>query len=232
MGKQVCIMGASRGLGFCMARAYLEQGDTVYMGVRGTGSDEMQALLGRYPDTAVPVLVDVAKTLSVAGAAREVAKRTDRLDILINNAGIHSATSFDGIEDTDLDECVEVYSVNAVGPIRVVKAFMALLAEGAQIVNISSESGSVGICERDRQFGYCMSKSALNMGSKLLQNLLAPQGVKVLIVHPGWMRTDMGGPNAHLDPMENAYGLVKLFPQFTDPDGPMFIDYEGVELPW
>jgi len=232
MGRQVCIMGASRGLGFCLSEAYLEQGDTVYMGVRTTGSEEMQALLARYKGRAIPILVDVVETATVTDVAQDVMQHTKTLDILINNAGIHSATSFNGIEDTDLDECAEVYNVNAVGPLRVVKAFMPLLGAGAQVVNISSESGSIGMCKRDKEFDYCMSKAAMNMGSKILQNLLAPRGVKVLAVQPGWMRTDMGGPRADLDPVENARKLIGLFPRFTDPCGPMFVDREGNELPW
>jgi len=232
MGRNVCIAGASRGLGFFLAKRYLELGDTVFAGVRDAAHPNMAALAAEFGDKVIPVEMDVVSTASVTAAADAVAAYTKTIDILICNAAIHSPTSFLDIAETDLDECLEVYDVNAVGPLRVAKAFLPMLPEGAQIVNVSSESGSVGICGRDKEFDYCMSKAALNMGSKLLQNLLLPRGVKVLIIHPGWMRTDMGGPNAHRDPWETAVGLVDFFAQNTDPAKAMFLDFEGVELPW
>ena len=232
MSRNICIAGASRGLGFFLAKRYLALGDRVFAGVRDISHPNLQELAAAYGDRLVPIVMDVVSTASVTAAAEAVAAYTQTLDILICNAAIHSKTSFLGIEETDLDECLEVYDVNAVGPIRVAKAFLPMLTGGSQLVNISSESGSMGICGRDRQFGYCMSKAALNMGSKLLQNLLLPRGVKVLVIHPGWMRTDMGGSNAHRDPWEAAVGLADLFAANTDPAKAMFLEFTGEELPW
>jgi len=232
MGRNICIAGASRGLGLFLAKRYLALGDRVFAGVRDTAHPNLAALAEAYGDSFVPVAMDVVSTASVTAAACEVATYTQTLDILICNAAIHSKTSFLGIEETDLDECLEVYDVNAVGPLRMAKAFLPMLAEGAQLINISSESGSMGICERDRQFGYCMSKAALNMGSKLLQNLLLPRGIKVLAIHPGWMRTDMGGSNAHHDPWDTSVRLVDLFAANTNPNEAIFLNFDGEELPW
>jgi len=164
-----------------------------------------------------------------------VEKYTDHIDILINNAAIHSETSFEVLENADIDQCLEVYDINAVGPIRVVKAFLQLLknSQAAQIINISSESGSISTCKREKEFDYCMSKAALNMGTKLLSNYLKKDNIKVLAVHPGWMRTDMGGSNAALDPYETACQLVNLFNQSNNQgDEPIFIDNTGNEFPW
>jgi len=234
MNRRVLIVGASRGLGLCFAKQYLSQNDIVYMGVRDASCAAVTALQAEYGEKVIAVPIEVRSTESVTAAADNVGKTTDYLDVVICNAAIHSPTSFLPIEETNLDECLDVMDVNAVGPMRVAKAFLRFLRadRGARIINITSESGSVGICERDRQFGYCMSKSALNMGSKLLQNLLAPNGIKVLLVHPGWMRTDMGGSNAFFDPMDSAAKLLAVFDRFAAVDAPMFVDFDGEELPW
>mgnify|MGYP000874517308 CR=1 FL=1 len=235
MVQSVLITGASRGLGYCFARKYLEDGALVFAGVRDMNSESLNLLKQQYPDKLIPVKLDVTATSIINEAVKMVEKYTDHIDILINNAAIHSETSFEVLENADIDQCLEVYDINAVGPIRVVKAFLQLLknSQAAQIINISSESGSISTCKREKEFDYCMSKAALNMGTKLLSNYLKKDNIKVLAVHPGWMRTDMGGSNAALDPYETACQLVNLFNQSNNQgDEPIFIDNTGNEFPW
>ncbi|NLK74828.1 MAG: SDR family oxidoreductase [Clostridiales bacterium] len=235
MVQSVLITGASRGLGYCFARKYLEDGALVFAGVRDMNSESLNLLKQQYPDKLIPVKLDVTATSIINEAVKMVEKYTDHIDILINNAAIHSETSFEVLENADIDQCLEVYDINAVGPIRVVKAFLQLLknSQAAQIINISSESGSISTCKREKEFDYCMSKAALNMGTKLLSNYLKKDNIKVLAVHPGWMRTDMGGSNAALDPYETACQLVYLFNQSNNQgDEPIFIDNTGNEFPW
>lgn len=235
MHGKVLITGASRGLGLCLAARYLEMGGTVFACAREPASKPLAELKEKYGGSLIPIKMDVASTEAVNKAAAAVARYTDKLDLIINNAGIHSDTSFNAIESTNLDDCVTVYDVNAVGPLRVVKSFLPLIAKSGRglIVNISSESGSISTAVRTREFDYCMSKAALNMGTKLLHNYLKGKGVNVVAVHPGWMRTDMGGPNADLDPYENAVQLVELFNKIKgDTDGSVFIDNQGREHPW
>jgi NAD(P)-dependent dehydrogenase (short-subunit alcohol dehydrogenase family) len=170
----------------------------------------------------------------VVNAASEISRFTDRIDILINNAAIHNDTSFEILEKADLDDCLQVYDVNSMGPLRVVKAFLTLLrkSKSGKIINISSESGSIGACGREKEFDYCMSKAALNMGTKLLSNYLKKDNIIVLAVHPGWMRTDMGGSNAELDPYETACRLTELFEGVNNTDNPVFVDNKGNVYPW
>lgn len=121
------------------------------------------------------------------------------------------------------------------GPLRVAKAFLPMLRRNGRglIVNISSESGSIGDARREKEFDYCMSKAALNMATKLLDNYLSDSGIRVIAVHPGWMRTDMGGQNADLDPGETAARLAELFERFDVKSGePIFLDNKGHALPW
>jgi NAD(P)-dependent dehydrogenase (short-subunit alcohol dehydrogenase family) len=234
MDKRILITGAARGLGLCFTRKYLEEGDIVFAGVRDLSSPFIKELKEKYPKTLFPVILEVTDTASATEAAAAASRHTDKLDIIINNAAIHNKTSFEVLERADIDDCLQVYDVNSLGPLRVVKAFIPLLRKSSfgKIINISSESGSIGACGREKEFDYCMSKAALNMGTKLLSNYLKKDGILVLAVHPGWMRTDMGGSNAKLDPYETACRLIELFEGITDADGPVFIDNKGEVYPW
>lgn len=234
MKKHILVTGASRGLGLFLTQKYLEDGNTVFAGVRDATSENIQALKEDYPETLIPIVLDVAYTTSANEAAKAIEKYTDKLDILINNAAVHSSTSFEVIEDTDIDQCVTLFNINSAGPLRVVKACLHLIRNSSQgkIINISSESGSIGACERVKEYGYNMSKAALNMATKLLSNYLKSENIISLAVQPGWMRTDMGGAHAHLDPYEAACTLVDLFDSINSTDGPVFIDNDGSEYPW
>lgn len=234
MKKHILVTGASRGLGLFLTQKYLEDGNVVYAGVRYITSPNIEALKKSYVESLIPVVLDVADTNSANEAAKTIEGYTDKLDVVINNAAIHSPTSFEVIERADIDECVTTYNINSVGPLRVVKACLHLIRNSDQgkIINISSESGSIGACERVKEFDYNMSKAALNMATKLLSNYLKDDNIIALAVHPGWMRTDMGGANAHLDPYETACKLVELFESINSTDNPVFIDNDGNEYPW
>lgn len=234
MRQSILITGASRGLGFFLTKKYLEDGNMVFAGVRDVKAPNLLALKEEYPDTLIPVKLEITDTTSIDQAVIIVEKYTEKLDILINNAAIHSDSSFEILENADIDDCLKVYDVNAIGPIRVVKAFVHLIRKSsfAKIINISSESGSISTCGREKEFDYCMSKAALNMGTKLLSNYLKKDNIIVRTVHPGWMRTDMGGNNADLDPYETACQLVELFEDMKDIEDSVFIDNSGKAFPW
>jgi NAD(P)-dependent dehydrogenase (short-subunit alcohol dehydrogenase family) len=193
--------------------------------------------LVRDDDVALALIpLDVGDTDSVRRAAYQVAERTDSLDIVINNAGIHLKNSQQSLERLDFADqhLQQTMEVNAFGPLRVVQQFLSLLEKGEQklIINISSEAGSIADCWRENQFAYCMSKAALNMQSKILQNYLKPRDFKVLVVHPGWMRTNMGGPDATISPDESAAGIFELAAREWSVDDPIYMDYRGLPLPW
>ena len=234
MKQTILITGASRGLGFYLTKRYLEDGNIVFAGVRELQSSHLMQLKEEYPDTLIPIVLEVTNTNNINEAVELVGKYTDTIDILINNAAIHNDTSFEVLEHADIDDCLKVYDVNSLGPIRMVKAFLPMIRNSldGKIINISSESGSIGDCKREKEFDYCMSKAALNMGTKLLSNYLKKDNIIVLSIQPGWMRTDMGGQNAHLDPYETACKLVELFKSINDIENPNFIDNEGNVLPW
>ena len=233
MQPSVFITGADKGLGLSLTSRFLREGFQVFAGI--FQSDEMLIpLMEQYQQTLTSVYLDVTEIFYVRQASSEVAKKIQSLDILINNAGIHLEDQKQPLEDLNELQMVKVMDVNAFGPLRVIQQFIPLLEKGQRklIINISSEAGSIGNCNRIGGFSYCMSKAALNMGSKILQNYLGPRGFKVLAIHPGWMRTDMGGSRADLDPDESAKGIFQLACKPWRPEDNIYIDHYGKVINW
>jgi NAD(P)-dependent dehydrogenase (short-subunit alcohol dehydrogenase family) len=235
LNKAVFITGADTGLGLALVKRFLQGDYDVFAGVYLSAVD-LDALAKEHGSSLAFIPLDVADMDSVCGAARQVAEWTSQLDIVINNAGIHRKESPMGLEQLDFanGQFQQTMEVNAFGPLRVVQQFLLLLENGDRklIINISSEAGSITDCWREMQFPYCMSKAALNMQSKILQNYLKPRGYKVLAVHPGWMRTNMGGPDAPLAPDESAEGIFQLAAKEWKVEDPIYMDYLGNLLPW
>jgi len=235
MTKTVFITGADKGLGRSLTKVFLEQGFHTFAG-QFDPETGLPALEERFPDTLELIPLDVTDLSSVERAAVLVAEKTSALDILINNAGVFPGGSRVPLEELELSErrFFHTMDVNAFGPLRVTQQFLPLLREGEmkRIVNVSSEAGSIADCWRNQEYAYCMSKAALNMQSKILQNYLGPDGFKVLAVHPGWMRTDMGGAEADIHPDEAADGILDLAMRDWGVDDPIYFDYQGKQMRW
>ena len=238
------VTGAGSGIGEALAHALAKRGHTVFAGVLPSQKSQAEAAfaaVGAKPPRVVPV--DVTDEASVDAAAAFVADRTRHLDAVINVAGVIGITSATPPAAFDYADIHRTFDVNAVGPLRVANALFPLLLGGRTrlVLNISSEAGSVGTCTRDAWYGYCMSKAALNMASALLHNRLRPLGGKVLVMHPGWVRTRMGGKletRAPLSPEESAEAILVQVgralsdePAFTG-DRPAFVDWRGIPVPW
>ena len=232
MALRILITGASRGFGAALSLAFAERGATVFGGARGA-CPELERIAQQYPGLVSAVELDVQSTASVERARRTVAEHADALDVVVNNAALRSATVLNELPTIDFDDAKLTLDVNSLGPLRVAQAFLPLLRRGDSpaLVNVSSEAGSIGQCGRDREFDYCMSKAALNMATKLLANYL--EGVRVFSLHPGWLRTDMGGPHAALNPLEAARESATLIArEARNRGGPLFMDHAGAVLPW
>jgi NAD(P)-dependent dehydrogenase (short-subunit alcohol dehydrogenase family) len=173
---------------------------------------------------------------SIAASAAAVAARAGSLDILVNNAAICPHGTLRDIEELDFfDGHLESQmAVNAFGPLRVTQAFLPLLEKGRRkrLVNITSEAGSIADNGRTGWFGYCMSKAALNMQTNILQTALAPRGFKVLAIHPGWLKTDMGGPGAQVAAGDSARAVADLALRDWPADAPVYMDSDGNALRW
>jgi NAD(P)-dependent dehydrogenase (short-subunit alcohol dehydrogenase family) len=231
--KKVLITGASRGLGYALLEEYASRGFYVIACARDPGSAKLRGMGRELKERVLPLAMDVGSSESVARAAAEAGRGLDAIDIIVNNAGLHAVDSSAELEKVDVDNCLGTYNVNTVGALRVVKAFLPLLERGElkTIVNISSDAARIAESEKTAEFDYCMSKAALNMQTRLLQNYLGPRGVRVLAIHPGWMRTDMGGPTATNDPRDSAREVASVVEKYRNiPRGPVFIDQTGRPL--
>jgi NAD(P)-dependent dehydrogenase (short-subunit alcohol dehydrogenase family) len=227
MPQTVFITGTDSGLGQALVDRFLTSGWQVIAGqfrrqAAITGQQELHT-----------VALDVRIMESVRAAAQAAGTIAGSIDLLINNAGINADKDIP-LEQLDIDISRDVIDVNALGPLRMVQQFLPLLEKGAmkRIVNISSEAGSLQGCYRTSWYGYCMSKAALNMQSRILSNYLRPRGFTVLIVHPGWMRSGMGSADATFAPEETA---AHLYPIITGPrtkESPMYFQWDGKPLPW
>ncbi len=234
MIKTVFITGAGKGLGFSLAQKFLRAGTRVFAG-HYQPSNELNDLAKSFPQTLTQIPLDVTNLDSVKYAAKLFSRSALHLDILINNAGVMLETRAPLLElDLSNHPLFETLDVNTFGPLRMVQQFLPLLEKGEHklIINISSEAGSITNCWRESEFAYSMSKAALNMQSKILQNHLKPHGFKILAVHPGWMRTEMGGADADIHADEAAEGIFNLSMKKWNLDDTIYMDYNAQPINW
>ena len=231
------ITGANHGLGFELVRELAARPDTlVVSAIRGQASDELLALHSKYPDRILILSMDVGDQDSIlAAAAAAGSGKIPQLDVLINNAAVHPPAQEGSFEAVTREQMLEVFQVNAVGPLLVVQAFLDLLKRSSRprIVNISSERGSMTWQEgRGGYYSYSLSKAGLNMLTRLLAADLGPHNITTVTVHPGWMQTRMGGANAALSPSESARGILELTEHLTPEQNGGFYKWNGETHPW
>lgn len=232
MNDTILITGAARGLGLAMTAQLLERGCRICAVARAP-SDRLEQLRARYPERLSLHVADVSDEASVQRVFAELAQQLDGLDAIINNAVIYLDGSRPTIEEADLSICARTFEVNSVGPLRVAKHGLGLLRKGKRklLVNVSSEAGSIGDCQRKTEFAYCMSKSALNMGSKLLSNYLQPEGIDVLVLHPGWFNSSGQGP-APISAEQAAVKVLETILKARRGGDPIYVGPDGAPLPW
>lgn len=223
------ITGAGRGLGLQLTREAAERGHTVWAGVRGPASaGKLKELQEKHGDAIRLLTLDVEDEGSIVQAAQELTHQAGVLDGIINNAAVLLGRE-QKLESLSLEELEQSFRVNLYGPIAVAKYIMPLLRKGEQqaIINISSEAGGFAGAY-DGDYGYALSKSALNMFTAQLHKAFTPQGYAVYAVHPGWIRTDMGGASAPGDAGEAAKGILDLIERkVIPPEGAFFINADG-----
>ena len=232
-GDRVALVtGAYRGIGLEVSRQLARLGFHVLLSARDPAKAEAEAEPLRGQGLKVlPVRLDVTDGQSVGAAARFVERRFGRLDVLVNNAAI-LYDSWQTAAGADLDTAREAFETNTLGPWRVSLGLLPLLRKGGhpRIVNVSSESGSLSSMGGGTP-AYGVSKAALNALTRKLAAELRPQGVLVNSVCPGWVATEMGGPDAPRTVEEGARGVVwaATLPD-TGPTGGFFRD--GEPLAW
>ena len=223
--RTVLVTGANRGLGYEFARQYAADGWQVIGTAREPAEAKELAELG------VRVMaLDVADPTSVERLAAELGAQP--IDLLINNAGIFPR--FGTLAETDFDDVARILAVNTIGPMRVTRALLPNLRRGnfKQIVSISSGLGSIAGNDSGRYYGYRESKAGLNMFTRSLAAELADEGFTCVVLSPGWVQTDMGGPNATLTPEQSIRGMRKVISGLAPEANGTFWNHDGETLPW
>jgi NAD(P)-dependent dehydrogenase (short-subunit alcohol dehydrogenase family) len=216
----VAIVGASRGLGRELVRQYLAEGCRVHASARRDDDLEDLERAGAAPHRA-----DVTDEASLAAMAAAI---DGALDLLVINAGVGSRER--RLEEVDPANWTRVMTINALGPLLVARTVGTKVRQGGTLVALTSTLGSIGDNAGGAFWSYRMSKAALNMGMSCLSIELLPRDVKVAVLHPGWVKTDMGGDEAPLSPEQSVAGLRQVIAGLTTTGG--FYDYSGKELPW
>ncbi len=217
----VVITGANRGIGLALCEHYLAAGHRVYAACRQS-TDELDA-------TAAEPVTGVDVSTAEGAAKLASALRGQAVDILINNAGVLSQ---EALGDIDYDRVLHQFQVNALGPLRVTEALLDNLGPGAKVALITSRMGSMGDNSSGSRYGYRMSKAALNAAGVSLARDLAPRGVAVAILHPGYVQTRMVGFGGDVSASVSASRLAQRIEELTLANSGTFWHANGEELPW
>ncbi|XP_078525318.1 C-signal-like [Lissotriton helveticus] len=253
LARTVLITGCNRGLGLEIVRQLLEKPNApeqIFATCRTPESPKCQALneLAAKHSNLKVIQLEATDPESVSKAAKEVEAHLNGagLNVLINNAGILTPCS---IENVDAEDMLHVYSTNVVGPLLVVKAFLHLLKKAAKdnheagmscskaaVINMSAGLASITVCQETYDFipvvSYRCSKTALNMLTKCQALGYTSDGVLCTAIHPGWVQTDLGGPNASLTTLDSVQGILNVLCSLTEKDNGCLLDWEGKSIPW
>jgi len=223
---RVLITGANRGIGLAMAKQFASEGHEIMAICRET-SDELAALTNQVI-TGVD-LTDDAAVSQLTQTLRLSLGQQDKIDVLINNAGLFKNET---LGELDIDAIRDQFEVNAIAPLKVTEALLPFLTNGSKVANITSRMGSIEDNTSGAYYGYRASKAALNAFTKSLAQDLKPQGISVCVLHPGFVQTRMVGFNGDLTPEQAASGLLSRISELTLETSGSFWHSNGQALPW
>ena len=224
--RTAVVTGASRGIGSEFVVRLLEDGWRVYAGYRS----DMHRLDLIENDNLFCHKLDVTSNDSIKKFADNI---DSNIDLLINNAGVPDGR-WRNVKEIDDQWMLEVLDINSVGPVRMVKEFYDKMSHESvtTIAMISSLMGSIDDCHSGRSYAYRASKTALNMLSVAMKKEALQDNISFLILHPGWVKTRMGGEHAPVELGESVEGMLKLIYSHSLDDSGRFVQYDGVDLPW
>jgi NAD(P)-dependent dehydrogenase (short-subunit alcohol dehydrogenase family) len=265
------ITGAGGGIGLATTKILLSRGHLVFAGYRAPQTAaELFLLKTKYPELLNLIMIDVNSDQSVASAVKAVGQISDKIDVLVNMAAIMPQPHTTGLADLDFEQCLAVFETNALGPLRVSRAFLPLLrqAKRPKVVNISSGAASIGgrkislrqifaqyadstlgkflqkmpfigrlSAQITRQgsgqlYAYSTSKTALNMLTCNFAAEFYREGLTCVALDPGWVKTNMGGPNAPLTAAESAVAILNTIQHLTIKRTGQFLNRNGNRLQW
>jgi NAD(P)-dependent dehydrogenase (short-subunit alcohol dehydrogenase family) len=221
----VLITGCSQGLGLELATVFSANCWNVIAGVRNVNSVDSRLQLAN-----IRLLsLDVQKSEDISNISQELASLP--IDIIINNAGIFKE---DNLEIVSTEDMLEMYCTNAIAPLLITQKLInnIILGSNKTIVVISGRMGSFDSYSGTGFYGYRASKAAANMLTKIMAHDLSDKNVKVIAIHPGWIKTKMGGKNAKICPNKSANSIFKLINNTHEIETGVFYTFEGQKLKW
>jgi NAD(P)-dependent dehydrogenase (short-subunit alcohol dehydrogenase family) len=224
----VLITGTNKGLGLEFVKQFAIEGYQVIACTRKINKkDELHQLQEKFKTISICKL-DIANFSSIDQFAKLFKKP---IDILINNAGVYPDSSIDHV---DYKAWLDAFKINTLAAFKMTKAFLPHLKKGRlkKIASLTSKMGSIDDNSGGGEYIYRSSKTALNMVMKSLSIDLKPFDLSVITLHPGWVRTDMGGPNGLIDVDESVAGMKRQIDKLTIRTSGQFIAYDGKKIPW
>ena len=225
----ILITGANRGLGYEFVKQYSENGFDVLACCRNkNNANELEGLAETSNRIKVYEL-DVGNIKAIKSLSQQL--QNEKIDVLINNAGIYRSSTVGNI---NYDEWVESFKVNTIAPYQIVENFLDQIKNSdlKKVVSITSKMGSIDDNNSGGSYIYRSSKTALNSMMRSLTHDLKNQGIATLTLHPGWVRTDMGGPGGWIDSFESVQGMIKQIHKLTIHDSGKYLDYAGKSINW
>ena len=224
----VLITGANRGLGLEFVRQYaIDNYEVIACSRKINKKDDLHKLQVKFKNISIYKL-DVANFSSIDQFAKSL---KSPIDILINNAGVYPDSSIDHI---NYDTWLEAFKINTLAAFKMTKAFLPHLKKShlKKVASLTSKMGSIDDNSGGSEYLYRSSKTALNMVMKSLSIDLKPYDLALITLHPGWVRTDMGGPNGLIDADESVAGMKHQIDELSMKTSGQFIAYDGKKIPW
>ncbi len=228
----VLITGASRGIGLEMVKYSIEQNWRVFACCRHPQQADRLLSVAKLANGRVSVhVVDMDELATIQALAYEL--RNEAIDILVNNAGIYGSEN-NKFGNVDVASWIKTFQVNSIAPLKVAEALFEHVRMGELkiIACITSKMGSMADNGYGNSYIYRSSKAALNAVVKSMSIDLGSDGIKCVALHPGWVKTDMGGPNAEITPRESVVCLFDIMLGLEQKDSGRFIDIDGSDIPW
>ena len=230
---RVLITGSNRGLGLEWVRQCAGREWRVFATCRDPDSAvdlqdlaDQDSLVSLHP-------LDVTDARQIGDLAEDL--RDETIDLLVNNAGVYfERWGKDPLGSIRYDHWEETFRVNTLGPMRVTEALLPHLNRGERplVLGITSHMGSIADIDAPRDYAYRSSKAALNAAMHGLAHELKPRGIGMLLLHPGWVRTRMGGSSAPISPEESVRGMLALVDRYAPNQSGGFFRFDGAQMPW
>ena len=227
------ITGANRGIGLEFSRQLAEDGWCVLACSRDLEkSDALNKLAAEYPERITLYALDVTDHRQIEKLSQILANKP--IDLLINNAGVFPDINDRSFGQTDYDSWAHAFLVNTMAPLKMAEEFIDQITQSSRktIVTITSKMGSVADNGRGGSYIYRSSKSAVNMVIKSIAIDLESNDIISVLLHPGWVRTDMGGPSGLISVEQSVSGMLSVIREVTSADSGKFIAYDGQIIPW